>query len=112
MSPADCPQGWVLMPQHLVTPAITARAVALLHEWRASGMPVGATDSVEWTGAFLCDYRFEMHPPDFNNPVPHTGVTVFYCPKAVKAPPAPPEPPPEPVPTGSPSGCPPPPSCS
>jgi len=81
------------MPQVKVTPAITSRAVALLGEWRTTKAPVGTTQSIEWTSGFYCDYRFEMHPPDSNNHVWHTGVTVYYDPSAVPpAPPAPPSP--------------------
>jgi hypothetical protein len=106
MTDVGCPSGWVIMPQGKVTEAISNRAVALLHQWRGDPTAVvGQTHSEEWTGIFFCDYRFEMHPPDFQNPVEHTGVTVFYCPKAQS-----PVPPPGGPPTGGPSPCPPGPS--
>lgn len=85
-----CPQGFTLLPDADVTPAISARAVALLTQWRgqlaAGTAVVGTTQSVEWTGEILCDYRFEWHPPDAQNSSEHTGVTVYYCKGAVASP--------------------------
>jgi hypothetical protein len=75
----QCPQGFVILPQAKVTGAISDRAVALLQQWRAAGAAVGSTNDIETTSGILCDYRFEWHPPDANNPVEHTGVTVYYC---------------------------------
>ena len=75
----NCPGGYTLLPDAKVTQAISARAVALLQQWRGGNFPVGSTNSEETTSGLSLDYRYEWHPPDFQNPVKHTGVTVYYC---------------------------------
>jgi len=76
----NCPGGYTPLPDSKVTQAIRARAVALLQQWRAGNFPVGSTNSEETTSGLSLDYRYEWHLPDFQNPVKHTGVTVYYCP--------------------------------
>jgi len=109
MSTSLCPAGYVLLPDSKVTPAISSRAVALLQQWRSGNFPVGSTDSQETTSNLALDYRYEWHPPDFQNPVRHTGVTVYYCPgggtqPAPLAPASAPPSPPAPSPSGSSGG--------
>jgi hypothetical protein len=101
----DCPNGWKILAQHEVSGAISARAVSLLHQWRADASAVPGVTRVDEDGVLtdgttqLLSYRYEMHPPDAQNPAEHTGTTVYYCPLAVPPPAAPP--------TGAPSSEPP-----
>jgi hypothetical protein len=69
------PDGWTLMKQSDVTPAMSSFAVALLHDpdidmfdqvirtFTAAGRQVLA--------------RIEWHPPDSQNGVVHRGVTLY-----------------------------------
>lgn len=74
---------WQILPQADVTTEISDRAVELLTSWRASGAVPGVAHVDEWTGPLYLSYRYEWHSPDAQNPVEHTGTTVYECPGAV-----------------------------
>ena len=70
------PEGWKLMAQGDVTPEMTTFAVDLLHEARATNLPVG-TARMQYFDDVQILARVEWHPPDFQNAVEHRGVTLY-----------------------------------
>ena len=71
------PAGWKLMQQVEVTTAMTAFAVALLHDSTLLMFDeVIRTFTVGTTSKRILA-RIEWHPPDFQNGVEHRGVTLY-----------------------------------
>jgi hypothetical protein len=68
------PAGWKLMPQSAVTPAMTAWAVAILHD--PTTYPMFSTAMMTF-GSLMVMARVEWHPPDFQNNTVHRGVTLY-----------------------------------
>ncbi len=68
------PDGYRLMPQSEVTPAMTDWAVAILHD--AVDYPMFSTAMMTF-GTQPVLARVEWHPPDFNNGAVHRGVTLY-----------------------------------
>lgn len=68
------PAGYRLMTQAEVTSAMTAWAVAILHD--TVTYPMFATTTMTF-GTQLVLARVEWHPPDFQNGVVHRGVTLY-----------------------------------
>ncbi len=68
------PQGWKLMQQADVTPAMTAWAVAILKD--GTTYPMFST-TTQTFGTLTVLARVEWHPPDFQNGVVHRGVTLY-----------------------------------
>lgn len=68
------PAGYKLMMQSEVTPAMTAWAVAILHD--TATYPMFSTTTMPF-GALTVLARVEWHPPDFQNDVVHRGVTLY-----------------------------------
>jgi len=68
------PAGWQLLPQSLVTPDITAWAVAILND--PVSYPMFSTAMQTFNGLTVLA-RVEWHPPDFQNAVVHRGVTLY-----------------------------------
>jgi hypothetical protein len=68
------PEGWQLLPQPLVTPDITAWAVAILND--PVTYPMFSTATQTFNGLMVLA-RVEWHPPDFQNGAVHRGVTLY-----------------------------------
>ncbi len=68
------PPGFKLMAQHDVTPAMTAWAVAILHDQTRYPMDATTTQAFD---DLLVLARVEWHPPDFQNSTTHRGVTLY-----------------------------------
>ncbi|HEY3359949.1 MAG TPA: hypothetical protein VGQ83_42250 [Polyangia bacterium] len=68
------PAGWRLMQQSQVTAAMTAWAVAILHD--PTTYPMFST-TPQTFGTLTVLARVEWHPPDFQNSVVHRGVTLY-----------------------------------
>jgi hypothetical protein len=69
------PDGWTLMKQSDVTPAMTAFAVALLHDSNLEMFDQVVRTFTAARRKVLA--RIEWHPPDFQNGVVHRGVTLY-----------------------------------
>src|SRR3954470_4277716 len=68
------PSGYQLMSQKAVTPSMTAWAVQVLRS--PTEYPMFATTTRVF-GARQVLARVEWHPPDFQNPIEHRGVTLY-----------------------------------
>ena len=68
------PEGWQLLPQSLVTPEMTAWALAILDDPVTYPMFSTATQTF---GTLMVLARVEWLPPDFQNAVVHRGVTLY-----------------------------------
>ncbi len=68
------PTGYRLMMQSEVTSAMTAWAVAILHD--PTTYPMFSTTTMTF-GMQPVLARVEWHPPDFNNMTVHRGVTLY-----------------------------------
>jgi len=68
------PNGYKLMSQSGVTPAMTTWAVAILHD--PVTYPMFST-TTQTFGAQIVLARVEWHPPDFQNSIVHRGVTLY-----------------------------------
>jgi hypothetical protein len=73
LSNPPVPAGWTLMKQGDVTAAMSAFAVALLHDANLEMFD----QIVRMFGASAVLARIEWHPPDFQNGVVHRGITLY-----------------------------------